>query len=365
MRVLIVGAGLYGSVCAHELTQGGHTCKVLEKRNHVGGNIFTRYVAEADCHEHVYGAHIFHTSSERIWNYIRRFAQFNHYVNRVKVSHQDRIYSFPINLFTLYQIFGVRTPEEARARLLAECVPNAAPANMEEYCLSVIGPRLYRIFIEGYTEKQWGRHPRELPADVIKRLPLRLTFDDNYFNDRYQGIPIGGYTAIIERLLDGTSVETGIDFLVEREALMSGYDLVIYTGAIDAFFDYRFGVLEYRSLRFERELVPVRDFQGNAVVNYTEATVPWTRILEHKHFDLSLKAESTLITREYPTAWKKGDIEYYPVRNPPNEALYRRYREEADKLTDRVHFGGRLGEYQYYDMHQIIGAALSLCKKLL
>jgi hypothetical protein len=205
MQVLIVGAGLYGAVCAHELTSAGHTCHVIEKRDHIGGNIFTRYVPEAGCHEHVYGAHIFHTNSKRIWDFMNQFADFNHYVNRVKVAHDDQIYSFPINLFTLYQVFGVRTPEEARTRLAADIVPNAAPANMEEYCFSVIGPTLYKLFIEGYTLKQWGRHPRELPADAVKRLPVRLTFDDNYFNDRYQGIPIGGYTAIVEKMLDGTS----------------------------------------------------------------------------------------------------------------------------------------------------------------
>lgn len=361
MQVLIVGAGLYGAVCAHELMREGHACRVIEKRDHIGGNIFTRYVPEAGCHEHVYGAHIFHTNSKRIWDYMNRFAEFNHYVNRVKVSHGDALYSFPINLFTLYQVFGVRTPEAARERLAADIVPNDAPANMEEYCCSVIGPTLYRLFIEGYTLKQWGRHPRELPADAVKRLPVRLTFDDNYFNDRYQGIPVGGYTAIIEKMLDGASVETGVDFHADRAAWMQGADLVIYTGPIDAFFDYRYGVLEYRSLRFERTLVETNDFQGNAVVNYTDASVPFTRILEHKHFDMNLKEPVTLVTHEYPQAWKKGDIEYYPVRNEDSEALFGRYRDDADQLSPRVHFGGRLGEYRYYDMHQVVGAALAFC----
>jgi UDP-galactopyranose mutase len=365
MRVLIVGAGLYGAICAHELSRAGHHCHVIEKRDHIGGNIYTRFVPEAGCHEHVYGAHIFHTNSRRIWDYMCRFTEFNHYVNRVKVAHQDDIYSFPINLFTLYQVFGVRTPEAARARLAADIVPHPAPANMEEYCCSVIGPTLYKLFIEGYTTKQWGRHPRELPADAVKRLPVRLTFDDNYFNDRYQGIPVGGYTAIIEKMLGDVPVETGVDFHADRERWISSFDRVIYTGPIDAFFDYRHGVLEYRSLRFERLLVEENDFQGNAVVNYTDATVPWTRILEHKHFDMNLKEPVTLITREYPQEWSKGDIEYYPARNPASEALYEQYREEADALAPAIHFGGRLGEYRYYDMHQVVGSALTFCESFL
>ncbi len=359
MQVLIVGAGLYGSVCAHELTRAGHRCHVIEKRNHIGGNIFTRHIAEADCHEHVYGAHIFHTNSRKIWEYVNRFAEFNHYVNRVKVLHGDSLFSFPINLFTLYQVFGVKTPEEAYVRLAQETVPNDNPNSAEEYCLATIGPTLYRLFIEGYTSKQWGRHPRDMPPDAIKRLPIRLTFDDNYFNDRYQGIPIGGYTAIVEKLLEGSTIDTGIDFHADRMSWMSGRDLVIYTGPIDAFFDYRYGALEYRSLHFERQLLPMRDFQGNAVINYASADIPWTRILEHKHFDMSVKSGWTLISREYPAPWKKGAIEYYPVNDSRNDALFRRYRSEADKLAPKVHFGGRLGEYKYYDMHQVVAAALA------
>lgn len=363
MRVLIVGSGLYGAVCAHELRRAGHDCHVIEKRNHIGGNVFTRHVPEAGCHEHVYGAHIFHTNSKRIWDYMGQFAEFNHYVNRVKVAHEDSIYSFPINLFTLYQVFGVRTPDEAKACLAKDIIANDNPGNMEEYCHSVIGPTLYKLFIEGYTQKQWGKHPRELPADAVKRLPVRLTFDDNYFNDRYQGIPVGGYTAIIEKMLEGIRVETGIDFHLNREMWIREYDYVIYTGPIDAFFDYRHGVLEYRSLRFERLLIDSHDFQGNAVVNYTEASVPWTRILEHKHFDMNQKEPMTLVTREYPQAWVKGDIEYYPERNAQSEALFEQYREEADKISAKIHFGGRLGEYRYYDMHQVVASALAFCEK--
>jgi UDP-galactopyranose mutase len=364
MRVLIVGAGLYGAVCAQELRRRGHRVQVVEKRDHIAGNVFTRHVPEAGAHEHVYGAHIFHTSSDRIWAYVNRFARFNHYTNRVKVRHGEQLYSFPINLFTMYQVFGVTTPEAARRALEADRVPCAAPRNMEEHCLAEIGRELYRLFIEGYTCKQWGRHPRELPAAIVKRLPVRLTFDDNYFEDRYQGIPIGGYTAMVEALLDGTPVTLGTDFLAERARWEAGHDLVVYTGPIDAYFDHALGHLAYRSLRFERELLPVRDFQGAAVVNYAEAAVPYTRILEHKHFDLSLQAEATLITREYPKAWAPGDIEYYPVNDEANSALYQEYARAAEGLAGRVHFGGRLGQYRYYDMHQVIGAALAFVERL-
>lgn len=359
MRITIVGAGLYGAVCAQELRRAGHECRVIEKRDHIAGNVFTRWHEQAKCHEHVYGAHIFHTSSDRIWAYVNRFARFNHYVNRVKVRKENQIFSFPINLFTLYQIFGVTTPDEAVAALAAQRVPCAAPANMEEFCLSEIGPSLYRTFIEGYTTKQWGRHPRELPADIVKRLPIRTTFDDNYFNDRYQGIPIGGYTAMVEAMLDGVPVETGVDFLANREALMAQADLVIYTGPIDAWFDYAHGHLEYRTLRFEREVLAQRDFQGNAVINYTDAAVPFTRILEHKHFDMDLSGDHTLIAREYPAEWSPGQEAFYPINDAKNAETYATYREAAKALSGKVHFGGRLGEYRYYDMHQVIGAALA------
>ncbi len=364
MRVLVVGAGLYGAVCAQELRRRGHAVRVVEKREHIGGNVFTRWVEEAGTHEHVYGAHIFHTSSERIWEYVNRFTRFNHYTNRVKVRHGDRLYSFPVNLFTAYQVFGVTDPQSARAAVDADRVPCEAPRNMEEHCLSVIGRELYRLFIEGYTQKQWGRHPRELPADIVKRLPVRLTFDDNYFDDRYQGIPVGGYTAMVEAMLEGIEVSLGVDFLAERERWEAGHDLVVYTGPIDAYFGHALGHLAYRSLRFERELLQVPDFQGGAVVNYTEAHVPFTRILEHKHFDLNLRSPATLITREYPKAWSPGDIEYYPVNDEANGALYRRYAEAAEGLARRVHFGGRLGQYRYYDMHQVIGAALAFVERL-
>jgi UDP-galactopyranose mutase len=363
-RVLIVGAGFYGSVCAYELARRGCRVHVIEKRDHIGGNCYTRYCPEAECHEHVYGAHIFHTNAPKIWSYINQFCAFNHYVNRVKVRIRDDLYSFPINLFTLYQVFGTKTPEEARARLETERVPIAEPENLEDYCLSVVGRRIYEMFIEGYTAKQWNRHPRELGADIIKRIPIRFTFDDNYFNDRFQGIPVGGYTAIFDKLLAGIRVDLNVDFNADREHWLSSHDLVIYTGPIDAFFDYAEGALEYRSLRFERELLDIPDFQGSAVVNYTQREVPYTRILEHKHFDLSYAGKKTLITREFPDDWGVDKIAYYPVNAGESQKRFARYRKRADALDGKVHFGGRLGEFRYYDMHQVIGAALAYLNEL-
>jgi UDP-galactopyranose mutase len=358
-RILVVGAGVYGATCAYEFARAGYEVRVVERRPHVGGNCFTRWNAEAECHEHVYGAHIFHTNSRRIWDWVTQFADFNHYVNRVKVHWRGRLYSFPINLFTLYQLFGATSPAEAEAELARRRVPCAAPTSMEEYALSMVGREIYETFIEGYTTKQWNTHPRQLPASILKRIPIRLTHDDNYFNDRFQGIPIGGYTAIFDKLLAGIPVELGVDFLADRDWWLARADYVVYTGPIDAWFGRELGVLGYRSLRFETELLDVPDFQGNAVVNYTDAAVPWTRILEHKHFDLSLRGRKTLVTREYPADWSPGQTEYYPLVDDANRALYRRYAELAKGERGRVHFGGRLGAFQYYDMHQVIGAALA------
>lgn len=363
-KILIVGAGLYGAVCARELHDAGHRVQVIEQRAQPGGNCATRFVPEADCHEHLHGAHIFHTDSERIWDYANRFARFNSYVNRVKVRRGDTLYSFPINLLTLHQVFGACTPAEARAAVARERVEIASPANLEEHCLATVGPTLYQLFIEGYTTKQWRRHPRELPAEIIQRIPVRFDFNDNYFNDRYQGIPIGGYSAMFDRLLAGVPVEFGVDFLRDADHWLTRFDHVIYTGPIDAFFWHCHGPLEYRSLRFERELLPMADFQGNAVVNYADADVPYTRIIEHRHFDppgaaRSAAATHTLITREYPADHTPGSEPYYPVGTAANRARFERYRSLADELGGQVHFGGRLAEYRYYDMHQVIGAALA------
>lgn len=364
-RFLIVGSGLFGSVCARELTDAGHQCLVLEKRDHIGGNCFTRYHEEAGCHEHVYGPHIFHTNSPDVWRYINRFTEFNHFTYRPRVNFQSRYYSFPINLMTLYQLWGVATPVEAEAKLGSLREPISEPANLEEWCLSQVGRELYETFVRGYTAKQWRKDLRELPASLIKRLPIRLTYDDNYFNDQYQGIPKEGYTRVFERLLDGIPVELGVDFLQDQSSWIGNYDHVIYTGSPDSFFGYSEGALEYRSLRFEKEMLSIKDFQGVAAVNYTEESVPFTRIVEHKHFDMNLSKDKTLITREYPSDWEPGMIEFYPVNTPDNQRVFARYREAMSELEGRVTFGGRLGEYRYYDMHQVIAAALSRVRKLL
>ncbi|MAH25780.1 MAG: UDP-galactopyranose mutase [Opitutae bacterium] len=362
-KFLIVGSGFYGATCARELTDAGHSCLVIDKRTHIGGNCYTRYIEEADCHEHHYGAHIFHTNSEKIWKYINRFASFNHYVNRVKVSHKDKIYSFPINLFTLYQLFGVKTPEEAKACLAERKEPIENPKNMEEWCLANVGREIYETFIEGYSLKQWARHPRELPASIIKRVPIRLTFDDNYFNDRYQGIPIGGYTSIFEKMLDDIPVELNTDFHRDRETFLSKFDHVIFTGPIDSFFDYSVGHLEYRSLRFDHQLVNSSDYQGNAVINHTESQVPYTRTYEHKHFDMNFSATNSAVTYEYPDKWEPGKIEIYPVNTDENQSLFEKYQNMTKEVSN-VTFGGRLGQYRYYDMHQVIASALEKVKSL-
>ena len=364
-KILIIGAGFYGSVYARILTDAGHRCMIVEKRDHIAGNCFTREIPEAGCHQHVYGPHIFHTHDSDIWAFVHRFAEFNAFVNRPRVFYRGKVYSFPLNLLTLYQLFGVTTPADAERKLVELRDPDAKADHLEAWCLSQVGREIYETFIRGYTAKQWQKDPRELPASIIRRLPIRLTYDDNYYTDRYQGIPIGGYTRLFEKLLYGIPVELGVDFFADREMWMRRFDHVIYTGPIDAFFDYKYGILEYRSLRFENELLNQRDFQGNAIFNYTDEAVPYTRIVEHKHFDLNLREPKTLITREFSCAWKKGMTEFYPINTEDNQTLYKRYQREWELLDLPLSIGGRLGAYRYYDMHQVIGAALSLTKKLL
>lgn len=359
---LIVGAGLFGAVCARELADRGHRCLVIDKRPHLGGNTFTEKVAGIDVHR--YGAHIFHTSNEAIWRYVNRFATFNHYRHKVFVRHGERLWSFPINLLTLQQLWGLRTPAEAIARLeQARTVTTSAPDNLEAWSLAQIGPELYELFIRGYTAKQWGRDPRRLPASIIRRIPVRTRLDDFYFDDPYQGIPREGYTHLAENLLRGIEVRTGVDFFAERGELERRAMRIIYTGPIDQLLDYKYGPLEYRSLRFEHETLALPDFQGTSVVNYTEEAVPFTRILEHKHFNFGTQ-EQTVITREYPASWSRGQEPYYPINDTANQALYRRYRAEVEATLPRFVLGGRLAEYQYYDMHQVIGSALQRVRQL-
>jgi UDP-galactopyranose mutase len=357
---LIVGSGMFGSVCARELTDKGYKCLVIEKRNHIGGNCYTENKDGINIHK--YGPHIFHTSNKEIWDYINQFAKFNNFVNRPKVFYKNSLYSFPINLFTLHQIYGVTTPEEAKKKLEEVRVKNDNPKNLEEWIVSQVGVDIYMMFIKGYTTKQWGRHPIDLPSFIIKRLPIRFDHNDNYFNDTYQGIPIGGYTQIFEKMLEGIEVRLNEDYLQNKTSFNTLAKKVIYTGPIDAFYDYKFGQLNYRSLKFETERVEVPDYQGNAVINYTELHYPETRIVEHKHFD-PVNTNFTYITREYPREFGEGLDPYYPINDNVNTPIYEKYKALTEKESNVI-FGGRLAEYRYYDMHQVIGSALHTCKKL-
>lgn len=356
---LVVGAGLYGAVFAHEAKQRGKSCLVVEKRDHIAGNIYCKNIENINVH--VYGAHIFHTSDKFIWDYINKFAEFNNYINSPIAKYKNELYNLPFNMNTFSKMWGISTPQEAKEIIASQIADLniTEPENLEEQALSLVGRDVYEKLIKGYTEKQWGRDCRELPAFIIKRLPLRFIYDNNYFNDRYQGIPVGGYTRIVEKLLDGIEVRLNTDYLLNKEELDLLADKVVYTGMIDRYYDYRLGVLEYRSVRFETELIETDNFQGNAVVNYTEREVPYTRIIEHKHFEFG-KQPVTVISREYSSEWKKGDEPYYPVNNEKNDALYQKYKELADR-EERVIFGGRLGSYKYYDMDKVIKAALEMC----
>lgn len=352
---LVVGAGLFGSVFAHEMRKRGRSVLVIDKRHHIGGNCHTERRDGIDVH--VYGPHIFHTSDDRIWRYVKQFSDFNSYVNRPKVRRGDRLYSFPINLFTLYQVWGVTTPEEARRKLAEVAVPIDRPRNMEEWALSQVGRELYDTFIYGYTKKQWMREPRDLPASILKRLPIRLTHDDNYFNDTHQGIPVDGYDAIFEGLLDGCDVELGVDFFAHRSSYEARARRIVYTGRVDEYFGYCRGDLDYRTLSFEH-FTGTGDHQGCAIVNYADESVPWTRVTEHKHFTPERRVDATVWTRETPVPWERSAVPYYPIDDAVNRATYAAY-EELKARESHVVFGGRLADYRYYDMHQVIGAALA------
>ena len=355
---LIVGSGLYGAICAYELTKQGKKVLVVEKRSHIGGNIYTENIEGINVHK--YGAHIFHTSNKKVWDYINQFAEFNNYINSPIAVYHDELYNLPFNMNTFSKLWGIKTPLEAQEKIEQErkAYYKENPANLEEQAINLVGLTIYEKLIKGYTAKQWGRPCNELPSFIIKRLPVRFTYDNNYFNDRYQGIPMGGYTQIIEKMLKGIEVRLNTNFLDHKEELIPLAKNIIYTGPIDEFFDYKFGALEYRSVRFEEEILDEANHQGNAVVNYTEYEVPYTRIIEHKHFEFDVTSPKTVISKEYSSTWKLGDEPYYPVNNDKNNALYQQYLLEAKKLNN-VYFGGRLGQYKYYDMDKVILEALN------
>lgn len=366
---IVVGAGLFGVVFAREMARHGKKCLIIEKRDHIAGNVYTKEIEGIRVHQ--YGAHIFHTSNKKIWDYVNQFAEFNHYVNSPVAVYRDELYNLPFNMNTFSKMWGIRTPKEAKRKIREQigALQITDPQNLEEQALSLVGRDIYDKLVKGYTEKQWGRDCTELPAFIIKRLPVRFTYDNNYFNDRYQGIPEGGYTAMVEKMLEGfegIEVKLNTDyFKVKEEWAASGevtYDKVLFTGMLDEFFEYRLGELEYRSLKFEHETIKDNDnYQGNAVVNYTERSVPYTRIIEHKHFEFGTQ-EATVITREYPAEWCKGDEPYYPVNDEKNNALFQKYQKLAAR-QQTVLFGGRLGQYKYYDMDKVIEAALKMVEE--
>ena len=364
---LVVGAGLYGAVFTEQAKKAGRSVLVIDRRDHIAGNVYTEDIEKI--HVHKYGAHIFHTNLRNVWDYVNRFADFNRFTNSPVANYHGELYSLPFNMYTFNKMWGVVTPEEAAAKIEEQrkAAGIREPKNLEEQAISLIGTDIYEKLVKGYTEKQWGRPCTELPAFIIKRLPVRLTFDNNYFNALFQGIPVGGYTKMVEHMLDGIEVKLGEDYLKDKDAWDRMADRVIYTGPIDAYFGYRLGYLEYRSVRFETELLDKPNFQGNAAVNYTDRETPWTRIIEHKWFEFGKDDEGndipkTVISREYSSEWKPGDEPYYPVNDEKNGALYEQYRLLAEK-EPKVIFGGRLGSYKYYDMDQVINAALQMSAK--
>ena len=365
---LVVGSGLFGATFARQATDAGKKVLVIDKRPNIAGNIYTEDVE--GIHVHKYGAHIFHTNDRRVWEYVTRFADFNRFTNAPVANYRGELYSLPFNMYTFNKMWGVVTPQEARAKIDEQRREiTGEPRNLEEQAISLVGRDIFEKLVKGYTEKQWGRDCKDLPAFIIKRLPVRLTFDNNYFNALYQGIPIGGYTKLVENLLAGIEVRLNSDYLQDRPQWDALAEKVVYTGPIDAYFDYSLGALEYRSVRFETELLDMPNFQGNAAVNYTDRETPWTRIIEHKWFEFGKDAQGndlpkTVISREYSSEWKLGDEPYYPVNDAKNGELYQRYRALADR-EEKVVFGGRLGEYKYYDMDQTVAAALALCEKTL
>ena len=364
---LVVGAGLYGAVFAQKAKEAGKSVLVIDKRDNIAGNVYTKEME--GIHVHIYGAHIFHTNNKEVWDYITRFAEFNRFTNSPVANYKGELYSLPFNMYTFNKMWGVITPEEAAEKIEEQkkAAGITEPKNLEEQAISLVGTDIYEKLVKGYTEKQWGRPCHELPAFIIKRLPVRLTFDNNYFNALYQGIPVGGYTKMVANLLDGIEVRLGVDYLENKEELDALADKVVYTGAIDAYFDYKLGALEYRSVRFETEVLDKPNFQGNAAVNYTDSESPYTRIIEHKWFEFGKDADGndlpkTVISREYSSEWKLGDEPYYPVNDEKNGALYAQYKELAEK-EEGIIFGGRLGEYKYYDMDAVIASALVMADR--
>ena len=375
---LIVGAGLFGAVFAYEAGKAGKKVLVIDKRDHIAGNIYTKEIENIQVHQ--YGAHIFHTSDREVWDYVQQFAEFNRYTNSPVACYKDELYNLPFNMNTFSKMWGIRTPAEAK-EIIERQIREAGirePKNLEEQAISLVGRDIYEKLVKGYTEKQWGRRATELPSFIIRRLPVRFVYDNNYFNDKYQGIPVGGYTQIIEKMLEEACVQLNTDFFTCREELMNEAmneaENLVFTGMIDEYYDYCYGELEYRSLRFETEVLEMENYQGNAVVNYTEYEIPYTRIIEHKHFEYGCQggygesrsgiSDKTVITREYPAAWSRGKEPYYPMNDEKNNALYEKYRALADK-EEHVIFGGRLGMYQYFDMHQVVREALKAAEKAL